>query len=498
MSVTEKINAFIKGRGLEKTLSSLSDIEKYSAITGLTNVNESTLGQPNAEWFIPGGMFTTNNVNDGGNKENTATEEDNAAANTAISDAITNGDKTVTIDTVVSDLNVPTTSSIMNISAPLDNNTNITLESNKAIYLNNTGDNESNVTVSAPEANSATTIYVGGNYDTITLENTSLNTNKTNNPVTPSVKNVIISDDNKTNTNITTVFDTSDVNNITSNCSSDITINAKNEEDLPSLNIDTPNATVTLNGDFNEVTAKVSENTLIIKKSAHINKLNVIKGNVTVEVPRMTDINNVIDEYTADNIDYLKYEITSDNVSKLTSTGEMILMEDITKSGTLSHGVVSTSDTVINLNGKTFTSTNTKNGTILLRGSAKLEITGEGKIYNETGYGIWLAAANTKLIINSGEFEALTHTVYVESGEAVINGGIFKSVGDDTKFMINCKDDAYTAGTAKITVTGGKFYGFNPGASMGEPNGPVSFLAPGYKVIESEENGITVYEVVKE
>ena len=153
MSVIDKINEFIKGRGWDSILNGKSDVEKYSAITGLTNVNESTLEEKNAEWFIPGGMFIgSDGSSDSGEQtkpDNTATDEDNEAANNAISDAITNGDKNVTIDSVVSDLDIPQTSNIMNISAPLDNNTTVILESNKAIYLNNTGNNDSDVTVSA-------------------------------------------------------------------------------------------------------------------------------------------------------------------------------------------------------------------------------------------------------------------------------------------------------------------------------------------------------------
>lgn len=502
MSVIDKINEFIKGRGWDSILNGKSDVEKYSAITGLTNVNESTLEEKNAEWFIPGGMFIgSDGSSDSGEQtkpDNTATDEDNEAANNAISDAITNGDKNVTIDSVVSDLDIPQTSNIMNISAPLDNNTTVILESNKAIYLNNTGNNDSDVTVSAPAASSATTIYIGGQYDTVTLENTSLNTNATNNPVPPTVKNIVISDDNTTNTSINTIFDTSVTNNITSNCDTSITLTSKNTEDnLPDLNINTPNSTVTLSGKFDEVNASVSENTLIVKKAAHINKLTVNKGNVIVEVPRQSDINNVIGTYTANNIDYTKLDITSSNITKITSTGEMTLTEDITKSGSITHGVASVGDTVINLNNHTLSFTNTKSGSILLRGTAKLEINGEGKIYNETGYGLWLAAASTKLVINSGEYEALTHTIYVESGEAIINGGVFKLVNEDKKFMINCKDSALTSGTAKITINGGKFYGWNPGESYGEPNAPVSFLGNGCQVVETEEDGLIVYEVVK-
>ena len=61
---------------------------------------------------------------------------------------------------------------------------------------------------------------------------------------------------------------------------------------------------------------------------------------------------------------------------------------------------------------------------------------------------------------------------------------------------MNCYDANYTAGTAKINVYGGKFYNFNPAETYGEPNGPVSYVAEGYHVVESVEDGVPVFEVV--
>ena len=63
---------------------------------------------------------------------------------------------------------------------------------------------------------------------------------------------------------------------------------------------------------------------------------------------------------------------------------------------------------------------------------------------------------------------------------------------------MNCYDANYTAGTAKINVYGGKFYNFNPAESYSEPGGPVSFVAEGYHVVETEEDGVPVFEVVKD
>ena len=123
------------------------------------------------------------------------------------------------------------------------------------------------------------------------------------------------------------------------------------------------------------------------------------------------------------------------------------------------------------------------------------------------GYGLWVAATGATLNIHGGEYEGCTHTLYAEKGVINVYDGVFKLTNADTadrdvngnlKFLLNCHDSDYTSGTAKINVYGGKFYEFNPEVSYGEPNGPVSFVAEGYKAIESVEDGKKVYTVVPE
>ena len=64
---------------------------------------------------------------------------------------------------------------------------------------------------------------------------------------------------------------------------------------------------------------------------------------------------------------------------------------------------------------------------------------------------------------------------------------------------MNCHDEDYVSGDAKIIVRGGKFYVFDPSNTYGEPGGPVSYVAEGYESVptnEAYEYG-TVYEVRK-
>ena len=105
----------------------------------------------------------------------------------------------------------------------------------------------------------------------------------------------------------------------------------------------------------------------------------------------------------------------------------------------------------------------------------------------------------------SSLFEADTHVMYAQNGTINIYGGEFKMLNADTadrdekgllKFLLNCLDASYTAGTAHINVYGGKFYEFNPAEVYGEPGAPISYVAEGYGVVESEEDGKRVFTVL--
>ena len=66
---------------------------------------------------------------------------------------------------------------------------------------------------------------------------------------------------------------------------------------------------------------------------------------------------------------------------------------------------------------------------------------------------------------------------------------------------MNCYDANYRNGTAKIVVTGGKFYDFNPADNSAEGE-HTNFLAEGYHVetstVVEEEVEHTVYTVKKD
>lgn len=94
-----------------------------------------------------------------------------------------------------------------------------------------------------------------------------------------------------------------------------------------------------------------------------------------------------------------------------------------------------------------------------------------------------------------------SEVIYLESGYSAawkanlnIYGGVFECDGD-AKFLINMQDSYKSKCSAKIY--GGTFVGFNPADNTAEGAG-TSYVAAGYKSVETTYNGKQAWEVVKE
>ena len=409
--------------------------------------------------------------------------------------------KEVVIDTLMESIVVPETTVAYTITAPLTDNSTVELTSPKYMTLINTSKEPVSTTISHKyvegETTSATSVYLVGDFDTLTLENISPSVKSGYDAA--SVKNVVISENNVKNLSL--ALDFQDGATITNNSDKDITINNKSNSEV-AMTIVAPNSTVTLsNGQFTALNAEVSDNTLIIKKNVHIDNLNLTKGNAIVEVARAEEVAGIVENYTvADGytLSHRVYHITNENSSKLGGVGEMILDEDITRTSSIVAPLAPAYDAVWNLNGHNITvEGKPKSGVYLNRYASNLEVKGEGVIRAEGSYGLWNNGTTGKIIINDDvTIEAQTHAVYAEKGVIEINGGTFKltnwadaekDVNGNLKFLINCYDANYKNGSANIIVKGGKFYDFNPAESYGEPNGPVSFVAEGYESVMTTE-----------
>ena len=97
------------------------------------------------------------------------------------------------------------------------------------------------------------------------------------------------------------------------------------------------------------------------------------------------------------------------------------------------------------------------------------------------------------LIIESGNYIGNISSVYVHTGTAYINGGYYKvqqiSSANGYGETINCYDANFKNGTAKVIISGGSFYNFNP-TDAAEPTGcNQSYLSKNTKMTYNEETG---------
>lgn len=422
--------------------------------------------------------------------------------------------KEVVTDTLMESIVVPETTVAYTITAPLTDNSTVELTSPKYMTLINTSKEPVSTTISHEytegETTAATSVYLVGDFDTLTLENVSPSVKSGYDAA--SVKNVVIPETNVKNLSL--ALDFQDGATITNNSDKDITITDKNDSAI-ALTIVAPNSTVTLSsGQFTTLNAEVSDNTLIIKKNVHIANLNLEKGNAIVEVARQEEVAGIVENYTAADgysLSHRIYHITNENSGKLGGVGEMILDEDIVRTSSIVAPLAPAYDAVWNLNGHNLTVEGTpKSGVYLNRYASNLEVKGNGVIHCEGSYGLWNNGTTGKIIVNDGvTVEAQTHAIYAEKGVIEINGGTFKLTNwadadkdenGNLRFLLNCYDANYKNGTANIVVKGGKFYDFDPANCAAEGVG-TSFVPEGYESVASTEtiDGVehTVYTVKK-
>lgn len=192
------------------------------------------------------------------------------------------------------------------------------------------------------------------------------------------------------------------------------------------------------------------------------------------------------------------------------NNGTVKLTEDATISR-FGPGVTAKNKVTINLNNHNLTSTGASSyGAIQSRGTEEITIGGKGTI--DAGDGICIEANGTSSLspLTTINLTGSTTTyrtnrpggelIYCYVGIINITNGTFRNDGA-SEYTLNCYDANYAAGTAKIIVSGGKFYDFDPGNNNAEGPG-TSFLAEGYHTEASTviEDGVehTVYTVKKD
>ena len=129
--------------------------------------------------------------------------------------------------------------------------------------------------------------------------------------------------------------------------------------------------------------------------------------------------------------------------------------------------------------------------TITIQGEGTVDGSGTSDIKQA----VYAHGAGAYVVINSGTYispDSTGELIYADAGGHItINGGTFKH-SKDPKWTLNLKDNSGST----IVVKGGSFWEYDPSNSTTEPDGPVSFVAKGYKVVEEERADGTWYTVV--
>ena len=180
--------------------------------------------------------------------------------------------------------------------------------------------------------------------------------------------------------------------------------------------------------------------------------------------------------------------------------GTVKLTEDTT-TGRYGPGITAKNHVTLNLNNHNLSiPVSDSTAAIQARGTQEITVTGKGTL--DAGEGICIMANGKDATINLSGSTTVYQTnrpgaelIYCYVGTINISGGTFKNNG--SAYLLNCYDANYQNGTAKIIVTGGKFYDFNPADNSAE--GPhTSFVAEGYHVETSTDGESTVYTVKKD
>lgn len=437
------------------------------------------------------------------------TEEQQAAEDRIIND-ILSGKTTISGfgDTVLNNITMPDNATVSpTITGVFQNGATITNNSANYMVINNESEEPIDIILDCGDSTNGNPIYIRGKFNNIYLNGKKI-------PVSssqyPEVYGTISVEDNgdKYNEISLTVNFVGDECGVKYFGTTPLSIADGNTSDQGSPTIYAPNATVSMGGQYTDVTATVSDDTLVLKSGFHSNSLKVLKGNVKFYGINEYDFSNSIE--VAGTISPMTWSVPDEvSVTSMASSnpGVYNLSDDINFTSTIAFSAVGSGKYRYNLNGHSITTNNSRYLLYMRGANPEVNIFGPGKMANTGAYCIWLSTTGSILNIFGGEFEGVTHVLYSQAGTINIYGGTYKlkdaatadrDVNGNLKFLLNCLDTNYTNGTAKINVYGGKFYEFNPAVSYGEPNGPVSFVAEGYHVVESIEDGLKVYEVVKD
>ena len=220
-------------------------------------------------------------------------------------------------------------------------------------------------------------------------------------------------------------------------------------------------------------------------KTGYVSTYNSTDNTYTVEEQKVAEVNDV------------QYTSLEAAIEAAAENGTVKLLTDVEQNSCL----VIKKDITLDLNGKKIYNTvdiwsDTDVSLISIKGGAKVTITGNGTIEAKENDCYTFNVVNGGLTIENGTFVGNISAVQVQEGSLTINGGEFSLLQKMTdgkganRYLINCIDDAYTDGSAKVAIKGGTFEDFDPNVS---PEKAVDGKVPSYAAegvgITKNENG---------
>ena len=430
--------------------------------------------------------------------ENTPEQDETASA---IIEAVDNAQSSYTAgeNETINNVTIPESATkAMTINGPVQNGATIGNESTKGVTVNNTSEDPISITVSNTSSTASYTLKGDAGYNDIYAESNKIT-------VSAPVNGTIVLDPVDDTASMSVGASWQDDSRLYTDAEGRITVSNSNSANEPSVKIDASNATIVMSGgQYNVLDVTCADNTLEISGAFHAKKLIIRKGSILYGA---ADIHDLVDELvTEGELTPVTYEISNASISGFSKNGVSNVVEDVVSTSRVGFGIFANGTYRYNFNGHTVSLKGGTAAAMYFRGSnPTIDIYGPGKLVESSDtYGIWSGSETTTVNIYGCDVEAHTHALYSYSGTINVYGGSFKLLDENPeldakghcKFLLNCYDANYTAGTARINVYGGKFYNFNPAETYGEPNGPVSYVAEGYHVVESVEDGVPVFEVV--
>lgn len=430
--------------------------------------------------------------------------EEEAMADGEIAD-LSPSNKNINIETEMVSIEVPATTTLYTVAAPLRNNSTVELTSDYSFSFDNMSEEPVNTTFKRETAAgetkvSGTTVNLSGVFNDVVLENISIAARSGKDPAT--FANITIPETNEKELSINAqILDGATIKN-----DSDKQITITNRTDQGSeVILVAPNSTVVLSGGtFTTLTTETADNTLIVNQNTNIDKLILKKGNVCVKDFDVSARIGEIEDQSAGEYNVYPYEVEVSDASKFASTitsasGVVNVTDDLDGVRAAGYGIFANNRVKVNLNNHTVSGGN-NNYVVYTRGSAVVEFWNGTIDSTAKGYAIWCQGGTVNL--HNVHVIGCEHAIYLSNaaGEINVYGGRLEVNGDSesTNYVVNYLDSVYASGCRAIHLYENvECVDYDPSNAPSESGHP-SLLMPGYHVESYAEGVHTIYKVVKD